>query len=315
MNKKVKTYEELEQEKAQKLKDLEQYASPSSSADRAVQQITDLEAAYGQQSQNLAQSRKQEKEDAYVLYQRMQKYMPQYLKSLGMTGLGVSETYASQAMGDYQNNLSSIEQAYRQEQQALDSEKNAAISGIKENYAAEKENERTSIWENVLGYNYTQLLDAMDKEKTENGEVSQETYDKTMAWIEANKDKLPNTVYQQLMAQMQGYQPKVEEESTESASESAIGNNPTFNVNGNTIYNKGVVQTGLQDFKSVSNLTQNKIIENMARAFGSVENIPIGAVYQDATSGIFYIIGKKENGKNPVVYEIKRPDRLTFKEK
>ena len=212
MNNKVKTNEELEQEKAQKLKDLEQYASPSSSADRAVQQITDLEAAYGQQSQNLAQSRKQEKEDAYVLYQRMQKYMPQYLKSLGMTGLGVSETYASQAMGDYQNNLSSIEQAYRQEQQALDSEKNAAISGIKENYATEKENERTSIWENVLGYNYKELLNAMDKEKTENGEVSQETHDKTMAWIEANKDKLPNTVYQQLMAQMQGYQPKVKEE-------------------------------------------------------------------------------------------------------
>ena len=286
MNNKVKTNEELEQEKAQRLKDLEQYASPSSSADRAVQQITDLEAAYGQQSQNLAQSRKQEKEDAYVLYQRMQKYMPQYLKSLGMTGLGVSETYASQAMGDYQNNLSSIEQAYRQEQQALDSEKNAAISGIKENYAAEKENERTSIWENVLGYNYTELLNAMDKEKTENGEVSQETYDKTMAWIEANKDKLPNTVYQQLMAQMQGYQPKVEEESTE---QSKVGN-----VEGGSVYNISDISYGMLINASTAD------IRGLIKAYDGLENIPSGTVYKSSKNGRYYVVFADTQGRKKV---------------
>lgn len=285
MNNKVKTNEELEQEKAQKLKDLEQYASPSSSADRAVQQITDLEAAYGQQSQNLAQSRKQEKEDAYVLYQRMQKYMPQYLKSLGMTGLGVSETYASQAMGDYQNNLSSIEQAYRQEQQALDSEKNAAISGIKENYAAEKENERTSIWEIVLGYNYKELLNAMDKEKTENGEVSQETYDKTMAWIEANKDKLPNTVYQQLMAQMQGYQPKVKEETEQSK---------VSNVEDGNIYKSSSLSYKIAASGTLSD------IKGLVKAYDGFENIPSGTVYKSSKNGRYYLISSNKLGQKNI---------------
>ena len=285
MNNKVKTNEELEQEKAQKLKDLEQYASPSSSADRAVQQITDLEAAYGQQSQNLAQSRKQEKEDAYVLYQRMQKYMPQYLKSLGMTGLGVSETYASQAMGDYQNNLSSIEQAYRQEQQALDSEKNAAISGIKENYAAEKENERTSIWENVLGYNYKELLNAMGKEKTENGEVSQETYDKTMAWIEENKDKLPNTVYQQLMAQMQGYQPKVKEETEQSK---------VSNVEDGNIYKSSSLSYKIAASGTLSD------IKGLVKAYDGFENIPSGTVYKSSKNGRYYLISSNKLGQKNI---------------
>ena len=285
MNNKVKTNEELEQEKAQRLKDLEQYASPSSSADRAVQQITDLEAAYGQQSANLAQSRKQEKEDAYVLYQRMQKYMPQYLKSLGMTGLGVSETYASQAMGDYQNNLSSIEQAYRQEQQALDSEKNAAISGIKENYAAEKENERTSIWEIVLGYNYKELLNAMDKEKTENGEVSQETYDKTMAWIEANKDKLPNTVYQQLMAQMQGYQPKVKEETEQSK---------VSNVEDGNIYKSSSLSYKIAASGTLSD------IKGLVKAYDGFENIPSGTVYKSSKNGRYYLISSNKLGQKNI---------------
>lgn len=284
-NKATTLAEEQKRQEEETKKLMELYGSPKSADTQTEQSLNDLQNYYSQQSANLAQSRKQEKEDAYVLYQRMQKYMPQYLKSLGMTGLGVSETYASQAMGDYQNNLSGIEQAYRQEQQALDSEKYDRQSNILANYATAKEDERQGVWDNVLESKYGELLVEMDKEKTENGEVSQETYDKTMAWIEANKDKLPNTVYQQLMAQMQGYQPKVEEETEQSK---------VSNVDGGSVYNISDISYGMLINASTAN------IKGLIKAYDGLENIPSGTVYKSSKNGRYYVVFEDTQGRKDV---------------
>lgn len=275
-------------------KRLELYGSPKSADTQTEQALSDLQKHYSQQSANLAQSRKQEKEDAYVLYQRMQKYMPQYLKSLGMTGLGVSETYASQAMGDYQNNLSSIEQAYRQEQQALDAERYDRESNLLANYATAKEDERMAMAENVYAPKFEQFINGLEAEMEDNGgAVSQESFDEVMAWLETNKNNMPASVYNAYVEQMNEFFDTNSEEIQKEATNAVQSNGFTFYAP-----DAKTEKEDMQYYRVEVARNMDAITEAAKKLYG--EEIPYGTVYAKKTANgkvVYFMYGKTKNGE------------------
>jgi len=287
-------------------------ATPSLSADDQYQiQSHRLDEYYNAQSEAYKQSKAQQKEDAYVLYQRMQKYVPEYLKSLGMTGLGVSESYASQATNDYQNSLSGIEQAYARDQSALAQEKFDRQSELEAAYATQKGAEQESLYTEVYFPKYEELITELQLEENKGGGyVAPESINKVKQWIESVRSEVGEAAYKEMMANLeQNYQPKP---TPEASTESGNTVNPVTDVNGNTVYDKGVVSIGVQDLGNVSSSTSGLILKNVARVYGGEENIPAGVVYRDGMSQQFYVIYRK-NGELKV-YAIRRPDRMTIKE-
>lgn len=288
--------------------------TPSLSADAQYQQQSHrLDEYYNAQSEAYKQSKAQQKEDAYVLYQRMQKYVPEYLKSLGMTGLGVSETYASQATNDYQNNLSAIEQAYARDQSALDLEKFDRQSELEAAYATQKGAEQESLYANVYFPKYEELITELQLEENKGGGyVAPESINKVKQWIESVRSEVGEAGYKEMMANLEQHfgsavvadtegNGQVNNNAQTGSEESKVESKPTttvtdpVNINGNTLYPAGSFSYYVNG--AADKDTTNKLLTQIAAVYGSVENIPTGIVYKVGNQYYVYMVNPKTGEK------------------
>ncbi len=217
------------------------------------EELSLLDKNYNIAKDSLDASKQRSQQNANVTLEKLKKYLPEYVKSQGMGGTGMSETSLLQAYSDYSRNMSDIESSYQQQHNELLS-----------NYNTTKLEKETAAQDNLYQVEMTNLSNLYDSLKGTDGKISEDDYNKLSTYVDDIKGSIGDDNYNLAKTVLKGYkqnQRTTDEQTSFDALKPSIvqnidftdkisdcdggeGDNFSFNNNGvRQYYEKGYVAT------------------------------------------------------------------------
>lgn len=129
-------------------------------------------------------------QQADVLHQRVEKYLPTQLKAQGLGGLGIGQQMQLDAYNDYASNIGKINSEYNANRTDLDSSHNSALAELERGYLTSKAENDLAAWDKVD----QAIKDYQDKLSEEQNDL----YNAALVYIEDrpwnNIDELENYI-------------------------------------------------------------------------------------------------------------------------
>ncbi len=158
------------------------------------EELSLLEKNYNIAKDSLDASKQRSQQNASVTLEKLKKYLPEYVKSQGMGGTGMSETSLLQAYNDYSRNMSDIESNYQQQHNELLS-----------NYNTAKLEKETAAQDNLYQVEMTNLSNLYDSLKGTDGKISEEDYNKLSTYVDDIKTSIGDDNYNLAQTVLKGY--------------------------------------------------------------------------------------------------------------
>lgn len=133
------------------------------------QQLAMMQSQYEQNQQMLDQAKSQERREADILHSRMMKYLPEQMRSQGLSGLGISQSVLANAQNSLSSQLSDINQYYTQQAQMGNSEYQQNQMDLMQNYLSNQSKTDQSYEEALLDQyrNYADRTSALGSQQRE----------------------------------------------------------------------------------------------------------------------------------------------------
>lgn len=166
-------------------------------------------------------------QQADVLHQRVEKYLPTQLKAQGLGGLGIGQQMQLDAYNDYASNIGKINSEYNANRTDLDSSHNSALAELERGYLTSKaENDLAAsdkVMETIKEYRddfandsnvlLTDLLKYLDTEGdnylNSDGSISESNYNKLLEYLTDYEDRLTDADKARLEAALEIYGRKI----------------------------------------------------------------------------------------------------------
>lgn len=138
-----------------------------------------LEQNYLDSVNALEASKRQSQQEASIMYDKLQKYLPQQIQAQGLGGLGVSESAMLKAQSQYSNTMTDISNSYNENKATLDANKQSNLTDLELAYMENKTNLDISKREDLQA--------TYDKEKDAYYAKTDEQYAEIRSIIESSK--------------------------------------------------------------------------------------------------------------------------------
>lgn len=179
-----------------------------------------LQNQYNTALQGLEANKKASQQNADITMQKLQKYLPEYVRSQGLGGLGISALAGTQAYNNYLTSMSDIASNYGSARSELEqnylSSKNenlqnssSNIQNILSNYATKQEQEMADNYNNI-----TNIIANKVATYTENGNMSNAQKEELKKYVEDNRASLGDHYADMILKEIEAYEtisPKEEE--------------------------------------------------------------------------------------------------------
>jgi len=175
-------------------------------------QQTNLTNNYNKYNENVDRDKYINMQKNAIAYEKAKKYLPQYLKSQGLGGLGQSQTSMIQARNNYNNLQNTVknqanlrkDELFNNYQLNLDNlNRNASIDmdSIKDKYDAVRDNLAETERSNV-DVRFNKLLSSDEK-------ISKSDYEDLKSYVDGLKESIGIDNYNQFLAQLKNYEPYI----------------------------------------------------------------------------------------------------------
>lgn len=162
-------------------------------------------------------------QQADVLHQRVEKYLPTQLKAQGLGGLGIGQQMQLDAYNDYASNIGKINSEYNANRTDLDSSHNSALAELERGYLTSKAESDLAAADNVMdtidkyrnefandsNVLLTDLLTYLDTEGENylnpDGSISESNYNKLLEYLTDFEDRLMDADKARLEAALKLY--------------------------------------------------------------------------------------------------------------
>ena len=162
-------------------------------------------------------------QQADVLHQRVEKYLPTQLKAQGLGGLGIGQQMQLDAYNDYASNIGKINSEYNANRTDLSSSHNAALAELERGYITSKAESDLAAADNVMdtidkyrnefandsNVLLTDLLTYLDTEGENylnpDGSISESNYNKLLEYLTDFEDRLMDADKARLEAALKLY--------------------------------------------------------------------------------------------------------------
>ena len=145
---------------------------------------------------------------ASITLDKLQKYLPNQLKALGLSNSGASESTLLKAHSNYMNTMADISSNYNSQKNELERYKLEDLAAIDEKY--DEKMEAASFENYNLFEQHVQSL--LGKYKDENGKLSTSEKNDILAYIDGKKEMLTDEHYERLKTALDGYVASGEEQ-------------------------------------------------------------------------------------------------------
>ncbi len=186
-------------------------------------QTEELQDQYDDSIAALDTSKNTSLQQADVLRQRVEKYLPAQLKAQGLGGLGIGQQMQLDAYNDYISNIGKINSEYNANRTDLSSSHNAALAELERNHLTDKSNRELETSNEVMNtineYRnefaddsnvlLTDLLKYLDTEGENylkpDGSISESNYNKLLEYLTDYEDRLTDADKARLEAALKLY--------------------------------------------------------------------------------------------------------------
>lgn len=169
-------------------------------------------------------------QQADVLHQRVEKYLPTQLKAQGLGGLGIGQQMQLDAYNDYASNIGKINSEYNANRTDLDSSHNSALAELDRNYLTDKSNRELATSQEVMNTineyrddfanDSKELLADLKEYLNEegpnylnsDGSISESNYNKLLEYLTDYEDRLTDADKARLEAALEIYGRKITKE-------------------------------------------------------------------------------------------------------
>lgn len=264
--------------------------------DRFLNQQNKINAKYDSQINNLNLGKTTQQQQADITRSQLQKYLPYYYKSKGLSGLGLEQSAMLDANANYTNQLGQIENNFTQQKNALENYRQDDLMKAENDYLANIDKNSMSAYNEVT--NPLEMYIADEK-------LTDDEYNKVNSILDLYRDQMNQTDIKMAENLLENYKTQYGEEQTKGNSEQpTISNEVTesqlsgksyIDYNGEKyLVDKKVDKADKKILKN-NNYAQ-KVFEMNGFASAYDENIPDG-----------YILTSYEDldGKNRNKYDIK----------
>lgn len=124
--------------KTKTVSDLYNYKTPE---ERLQDKQDRINTNYNNQLQGLETSKTTQQQQADITRSQLQKYLPYYYKSKGLSGLGLEQSAMLEANANYSNQLGKIESDYIQNKNSLENYRNEDLGLAEDEYYTKKDQE------------------------------------------------------------------------------------------------------------------------------------------------------------------------------
>lgn len=107
----------------------------------------------------LGLTKRNQERGAYVNFQKLLKYLPEYLQKSGLAGLGISPSAVIDAYGQYQNALNAIEESIQNNRTEYETQRLADVASLEQNranalanYNLQKAQAESGVYDNYYAY-------------------------------------------------------------------------------------------------------------------------------------------------------------------
>lgn len=174
----------------------------------------------------LEKSRVKQRQMADITHEKLKKYLPNYLKSQGMSGLGLSGEYELQAYNNFANTLANIDAKNNEAKVSLENAYNEEINKNNAAYYADAAKASKEVWDNYLTEEKAKVSGAdtvlekmFDNFADENGKISLENFNELQNYVEQNKHTFTEKGYNDLLNYLETYRPNIRSEEEQTAYE------------------------------------------------------------------------------------------------
>lgn len=199
------------------------YLSNKLLEDMYVSQTDELQDQYDDSIAALDTSKNTSLQQADVMRQRVEKYLPAQLKAQGLGGLGIGQQMQLDAYNDYISNIGKINSEYNANRTDLSSSHNAALAELERGYITSKAEQDLAAADNVMeaikehrdefandsNVLLTDLLKYLDTEGENylnpDGSISESNYNKLLEYLTDYEDRLTDADKARLEAALKLY--------------------------------------------------------------------------------------------------------------
>lgn len=233
--------------------------------ERFQNQQNKINAKYDSQLNNLNLGKTTSQQQADITRSQLQKYLPYYYKSRGLSGLGLEQSAMLDANANYTNQLGQIENNFAQQKNALENYRQDDLMKAENDYLARIDNNSLSAYGEVTdlleGYKFDDKLTDDEYNKVKN---TLELYRDTMTPndIKAAENLLENYRVNYGQKKAEGNTvPNVSDNSFVLTDDIKEGNQEVF-LNGEPIFINGVSDVKTNNKVDIPNGTKSKYQKN-----------------------------------------------------
>ena len=152
--------------------------------DRFLNQQNKINAKYDSQINNLNLGKTTQQQQADITRSQLQKYLPYYYKSKGLSGLGLEQSAMLDANANYTNQLGQIETNYAQQKNALENYRQDDLMKAENDYLANIDKNSMSAYNEVT--NPLEMYIADEK-------LTDDEYNKVNSILDLYRDQMNQT--------------------------------------------------------------------------------------------------------------------------
>ena len=287
---------------------------------RFLNQQNKINAKYDSQINNLNLGKTTQQQQADITRSQLQKYLPYYYKSKGLSGLGLEQSAMLDANANYTNQLGQIENNFAQQKNALENYRQDDLMKAENDYLANIDKNSMSAYNEVT--NPLEMYIADEK-------LTNDEYNKVKTTLDLYRDQMTPTDIKMAENLLENYKTQFGEEQTETNKNLIDEKNITDNVlqakDYLTIGNNRYLVADHLDNKSRM-ITDNNHFDALLKAKGYASaydsHIPNGTIFEvqggkGNGSGIKYRnVNKYEieeiNGEKQVKNKVLGPGNPTY---
>ena len=264
--------------------------------DRFLNQQNKINAKYDSQINNLNLGKTTQQQQADITRSQLQKYLPYYYKSKGLSGLGLEQSAMLDANANYTNQLGQIENNFAQQKNALENYRQNDLMKAENDYLANIDKNSMSAHDEVT----FALQNYINDEKLTADEIS-----KTQTLLDLYRDQMNQTDIKMAENLLENYKTQFGKAEAETNK-----NTPTINdeVSQNQLEGKSYIEYGGEKFVADKkiNKADKKIVKNNNYVQKVMELNGFASAYDEKIPDGFVLVAYEDaDGNNKNTYEIR----------